>query len=95
VFDDSVDSLRRYSGIKKVVSISTKKELPDFTVMRGVTVKNVTSPFNAELELDIAEIELNSFIKNINEGCIINDMTIGEPPIESIIKELYTAGRPG
>lgn len=90
VFDDTVNSLRKFSGAKKMVTLSTKKEIPDLSNVEGVSITSRSSPCNADLELDIEKIELNQFIRMINEKCIISDMTMGEPPIESVIKELYS-----
>lgn len=58
--------------------------------MEGVSITGRPSPCNTDLELDMEKIELNRFIQIINEKYIISDMTISEPPIESVIKELYT-----
>ena len=89
VFDDGLEALHGFSGHQKFVSLSTQKPLPDFTTMPGVTVTGQPSQYNAELELDMGKIELNCFIQAVNESYVINDLTIGEPPIENIIKELY------
>jgi len=45
--------------------------------------------YEAELELDLSKIELNGFIKTINEKNTIRDMAIHDPPIETVIKKLY------
>lgn len=89
VYDDNIGALRDYFGNLKLISLTTKNPLPDFASMDGVTLKARTSPCNAELELDTGKLELNRFIQLINENCIIGDMTIGQPQIESVIKELY------
>ncbi len=90
VYDDAIDSLKKFSGAKKRVSLSVKKELPDMANIPGILMTSRTSPFIAELELDMAKIELNMFIQMINEKYIISDMTMSDPPIESVIKELYS-----
>lgn len=89
VYDDSVNALRTFFGNLKLVSLTTQNPLPEFSTMDGVTLKVRSSPCNAELELDTGKLELNRFIQLINENCIISDMTIGQPQIESVIKELY------
>lgn len=93
VFDDTVDSLRRLSGTRKRVELVTKMEIPDLSAMPGVQVTGRTSPCHAELELDMEQIELNRFLHGINRSYIISDLTMSDPPIESVIKELYTAGK--
>jgi len=90
VFDNDVDALRKFSGAKKRVHLTAKKELPGFDSTPGVQLISRTSPTVAELELDMASIELNRFIQDINEKYIISDMTMSDPPIESVIRDLYT-----
>jgi len=90
VFDGGMDALRKFSGVKKRVHLAVKKELPPFESDPGVQLISRTSPTVAELELDMARIELNTFIRDINEKYIISDMTMSDPPIESVIRELYT-----
>lgn len=89
VYDDSVIALRMYFGNLKLISLTTLKPLTDITSMDGISLIAQSSPYNAELELDTDKLELNRFIQLINENCIIGDMTIGQPQIESVIKELY------
>lgn len=89
VYDDSVDALRSFSGNKKLVSLSTRKPLPDLSALPGISIRNVESPYSVELELDTDLMELNRFIQNMNEHYIVNDLTMGSPKIESVIKELY------
>lgn len=89
VFDNTVNSLRRYSGFKKRISLVTKKEIPDGLEIEGVSIAARTSPTIAELELDAEVTELNRFIHIMDERFIISDMAISEAPIESVIKELY------
>lgn len=89
VYDDSMDALHRFFGNRKLVNITAQKPLPDFGGMPGVDVKSVLSPHNAELELDTDLVELNRFIKIMNDSYIISDLTMKPPQIESIIKKLY------
>lgn len=90
VFDDTLDALRKLSGVKKKVSLAAKKEIPNLTGIPGVQLTARTSPYICEFELDMEMIDLNRFIHIINEKCIISDLTVSEPPIENVIKELYT-----
>lgn len=89
VYDDSMDALRCFFGNKKLVSLSTRKPLPDLSTMQGISIRKVESPYNAELELDTDLMELNQFIQVMNENYIVSDLSIGSPQIESVIKQLY------
>lgn len=88
VFDNSLEALRSHTGEKKVVRLSTRFPLPDMN-LAGVEMKNRYSEYDAELELDVAKLELNRFIKHVNDGSIIHDISIHELPIESVIKQLF------
>jgi ABC-2 type transport system ATP-binding protein len=90
VFDNTLDALRKLSGVKKKVNLATKKAIPALTDIPGIRLTARTSPYICEFELDMEMIDLNRFIHIINEKCIISDLTISEPPIENVIKELYT-----
>jgi ABC-2 type transport system ATP-binding protein len=89
VFDDSMEALHGFFGNKKYISITLQEGLPDFASIPGVTIKSLISASSAEIELDTDTYSLNRFIQTISENCIINDMTIGEVAIESVVRELY------
>ena len=88
VFDGQMDSLKNYLGSKKKVRLATHEKLPVLK-KRGVENIHMLSDYEAELELDLAKIELNSFIKSINKKNTIRDISIHEPSIEAVIKKLY------
>ncbi|MBC7959104.1 MAG: AAA family ATPase, partial [Vallitaleaceae bacterium] len=89
VYDDKMDVLCKYFGNRKLVNVTTQRPLPDFESIPGLFVKNIITPHNAELELDTDMLELNQFIKLINDDYILSDLTMKPPQIESVIKELY------
>jgi ABC-2 type transport system ATP-binding protein len=88
VFDGELDALKRHLGTKKIVRLSTHEPLPP---LERPGVENIVrlSEYEADLELDLARIELNQFIKSIGEKNTIRDMAISDPPIETVIKKLY------
>lgn len=88
VFDDSISTLRGFLGAKKTVRITTESEA-DWTHIRGVSILNLESETEAELELDTDILPLKEFISLVNERHTIMDMAIDALPIERIIKELY------
>lgn len=91
VFDDSLDALRNHLGAAKVISLSTRRPLPDMS-RPGVTVTNPISEYEVELELDVSTLELNQFVAWVNTSSVIQDLSVQELPIESIVKGLYTQG---
>jgi ABC-2 type transport system ATP-binding protein len=88
VFDGGMDALKTHLGNKKIIRLSTHGPLPSLD-HEGVEHVNRLSEFEADLELDLAKIELNQFIKRVSETSTIRDMAISEPPIETVIKKLY------
>lgn len=89
VFDDTVGALKRSLGSRKRVSLSTRKEIHGLNGHEGIQIVARTSPCIMDLELDMDKIELNRFIQRMNEEYIITDMVMSDPPIESVIRELY------
>lgn len=88
VFDNSIDTLRNHLGLKKIIAVSTRKPLPDLN-LAGINITKRISDYKAELELDLSVFELNKFIAVVNKTSIINDLSVQEPQIENVIKELY------
>jgi ABC-2 type transport system ATP-binding protein len=88
VFDGGMDALKTHLGNKKIVRLSTNGPLPSLE-RPGVEKVTRLSEYEADLELDLEKIELNRFIKSVSESSTIRDMSISEPPIETVIKKLY------
>ena len=88
VFDNSINTLRSHLGVKKIIAVSTERPLPDLA-LPGINITNRISDYKAELELDFSVLELNKFIALVNKSSTINDLSVQEPPIENVIKELY------
>jgi ABC-2 type transport system ATP-binding protein len=91
VFDDSLEALRSRLGARKIIQLSTHRPLPAIWE-EGVSEKKRISEYDAELELDISVLSLERFINRLQMSSSIKDISIQEPAIESVIKELY-AGR--
>ena len=87
VFDNSMEQLKNNLGEKKTVKLSTHRELPDLA-REGIFLKEKISDYDAEIELDLSKIKLNEFIKLVNESSVVNDLSIQDISIESIIKDL-------
>jgi ABC-2 type transport system ATP-binding protein len=88
VFDGAMEALKTHLGTKKIVRLSTHEPLPSLD-RPGVEKVTRVSDYEADLELDLAKIELNQFIKSIGEKNTIRDLAISDPPIETVIKKLY------
>jgi ABC-2 type transport system ATP-binding protein len=91
VFNDQLKGLRNHIGSKKIISLKTREQLPDLN-KPGIRIIHPISIFEAELELDVAVIELQNFINYVNAGSIIADISIQDVPMEDLIKKLYISG---
>ncbi|NLW09796.1 MAG: ATP-binding cassette domain-containing protein [Firmicutes bacterium] len=88
VFDDTLEALRGYLGKKKFVTVRTAKPLST-AAFPGMEILNAFSEYQMEMELDTETVELNAFIRYLDEKYEIKDLTVEEPPIEDILKSLY------
>jgi ABC-2 type transport system ATP-binding protein len=95
VFDDSLQALRRYSGNRKKLTLVTERD-QDGMAGPGVSLIERRTPTDSVYELDLDVVDLDSFIAGVSKTRRITDMSIEEPPIENVIKELYArSGRQG
>jgi len=88
VFNDDMNALKSHLGQKKIIHLATHRPLSADLQGNGLTILQAHSPYDAEIELDVAQLPLNQFIQRIN-GSNIRDLSIQELPIERVIKELY------
>lgn len=95
IFDDGIETLRCVAGSKKVINITTINELLELDGVPGISITARASLFNAELVLDTSITDLNRFTHLMNESNVISDMTVKDPPIENVVKEMYSRGLHG
>ncbi|NLY88679.1 MAG: ABC transporter, partial [Firmicutes bacterium] len=88
IFDDTIEALRGYLGKKKFVTVRTTKPMIA-AAFPGMRILNLFSEYQMEMELDMEAVELNTFIRYLDEKYGIKDLTVEEPPIEDILKSLY------
>jgi len=90
VFNNELKGLRNHIGLKKVINLKTREHLPNLNIP-GIRIIHLVSTFEAELELDLAAINLQDFIKYINTESVIADLSIQDVPIEDLVKQLYVS----
>jgi len=88
VFDDSLQALRRSSGNKKKLTLVTERDQRGMEAP-GVVLIERRTPLDGVYQLDLDVVDLDSFIAGVSGTRRITDMSIEEPPIENVIKELY------
>lgn len=90
VFDDSIQRLRTLTGSRKMLRLTGQRPVGQ-TFQAGVRLVKRLSDVEAELEIDTEVAELGQVIQMLGESCGIKDMSLQDPPIEHVIKELYAA----
>ena len=88
VFDDALPALRRYFGSRKRIRLMTAREQGDLRIP-GLSLIERRTADDADYELDLSVLELESFISQASSRFGIRDMSIQEIPIEIVIKDLY------
>jgi ABC-2 type transport system ATP-binding protein len=88
MFDDSLEALRIYFGRRKMIRLVTDEALDDLS-LPGLSLLGRRTATDADYELDLAQMELDTFISRVSKCRRIRDMSIQEIPIESVIKAMY------
>ena len=89
VFDNLIEALSDLNGNKKIITLSTHNRLPDLS-MSGINITKRITDYEIELELNMSIISLDHFMGYLNQAVNIKDINVQEPPIESVIKDLYS-----
>ena len=92
VFNDSLEALKNNMGQKRIIRMKTLGPIDDHLPL-GMTLLERVSSSEASFELDTNVLPLESFISGLGARGgrgFIQDISISEPPIEEIIKEIYT-----
>lgn len=88
VYADSLGSLKKYLGDKKMIRLIMKEKISDFS-FPGVDEINHISEYEKELLIDRSHISVNDLLHMVGELGEVADMNIKEMDIEDIIKEIY------
>ncbi len=89
IFDDRTSVLKRQYLTHKVVDVRFKDSLSEPFELPGVTtVKQGT--YGVKLEFDSREVAVESVMQQIISAKSCTDITISDPPMEEIIREIYT-----
>lgn len=88
VFDDSIHSLRRVLGTKKIVHLTLNQPLVNFH-MEGVTLLESESHQNITVSVDLEVISIADFMARISNRLDFTDISIKEMPMETIITHIY------
>ncbi len=89
VLDQPTDQLRkRFLGRKLVTVQSAAAEIP--LDLPGL-VRRASEPHRTVLEVDTGKVRLEQVIAAVMAGGGVEDITIEDPPMEEVIREIYAA----
>lgn len=88
VFDDSIDSLRKVLGEKKIVQLVLSKSCNGLDI-EGVSILEQASELNITVSVDLEVITITDFMAKLSKICDFTDISIKEMPMETIITHIY------
>uniref|UniRef100_UPI004055E5F2 ABC transporter ATP-binding protein n=1 Tax=Acetatifactor sp. TaxID=1872090 RepID=UPI004055E5F2 len=95
VFDDSLDSLRKNLGNKKIIEVSFhdmenfQEENVEKLLLPGTRILD-KGEASVRIEVDVEVTPINVFIAELNEKYPFTDISVKGLPMEKIIRHIYT-----
>jgi ABC-2 type transport system ATP-binding protein len=92
LLDQSIQSLRKQYICRKIVTLQTSEasiviDLPGVKVLSAKAHKTV-------LEIDLRSISIETVVQKALKESHLSDLTVEDPPLEEIIKEIYKSAEP-
>lgn len=88
VFDDSIESLRKVLGEKKIVQLVLQHPVEALDI-NGANIVERESDLKITVSVDLEVISITDFISRLSEKCAFTDISIKEMPMETIITHIY------
>lgn len=89
IFDDRTSVLKRQYLRRKIIDVRFGQALAQPFVIPGVTTLK-QSTYGVKLEFDSREIPVEDVVQRIMVEHPFKDINISDPPLEEIIREIYT-----
>lgn len=90
IFDDRTSALKRRFLRRKVIGVRFGQPIPpDFSVRDATILKHGT--WGAKIELDTHVRPVDNLIRALMDFAPVVDITVEDPPMEQIIREIYHA----
>ncbi|MBN1647554.1 MAG: ATP-binding cassette domain-containing protein [Spirochaetales bacterium] len=88
IFDDNIEKLQGLFGAKKIITLKTRESNLSFR-LPGLRETSRKSDNEIQYELDLDKTRLGDFISTASKQSRIDDMSIEDIPIETVVKVLY------
>lgn len=90
IFDDKTSALKRRFLKRKIIGVRFGEPLPDdFSVRNAEIIKR--GQWGVKLELDTDVRPVDDLMKALMDFAPVVDLTVEDPPMEEIIREIYKA----
>jgi ABC-2 type transport system ATP-binding protein len=90
IFDDKTSALKRRFLKTKVIGVRFSEALPDDFSVRDVTILK-RGEWGVKMELNTDVRPVDDLIKALMNFAPVVDLTVEDPPMEEIIREIYKA----
>lgn len=94
VLDDTVSALRRQYLGRKVLDLKLGEEWSGLDGLAGIRVVKVRG-YGVKLLVDTARVSIDRVVAAVLQRYPVQDMAIGDPPLEEVIARIYRDQAPG
>lgn len=91
VLESNIREMRKNFFHSKIVEIEFAEQPSDWNLLPGVRVIDQNGPV-VRLEVDLKTCDVNEVVSRIVSHNAVRDITIQDPPLESIIQHIYLSG---
>jgi ABC-2 type transport system ATP-binding protein len=90
IYDDRVSALKRRYLTRKVVGVRFAERLDNGFALEGVEVLKV-GDYGVKLQFDTRQTPVESVMQRLLDAHQVVDITVNDPPMEEIIRNIYAA----
>jgi len=92
IYDGNLSEIRKKYGKERTLIVEFGKIYEEYNVEDNIKITDDTdNPYKKSFTVP-AEMNIHKIISDISSGHVISDLTIKEPEIEGIIREIYEGG---
>jgi ABC-2 type transport system ATP-binding protein len=92
LYDGSIEAIKQQYGAKRVLTAFLTDECSGIEVSAPGTKVISREGHRIQIEFDHAQVRADELIVALSQHCEIKDVTIAEPELEVIIRQIYQSG---